>query len=539
MSFKERFISAILIFVLIATMLPVSVFCDEFEKDKIYVKTRITGISDEGDVELDIDYDAMTEAGFSICDKVRVDIESRDYSEKMPYFVSDSDSKPGKVALLGSGSNLALSIAKGDFSEEEDFDDTDEGEEVIIYLHEKGTYKDEYNMRNPERSNERSDYSSDAAYANFREVATGNIAHGVLYRSSSPINNVMNRAEYASEKMEEAGVRTVVNLADSYKKAEDYLDDGMSEYYARLYEEGNVTCLDLNYEFAGDEFNEGIVDAVEFMSLHEPPYLVHCTEGKDRTGFLIIVLEALMGASDSEMTSDYMLTYKNFYHYDKDSTEFDYAKRNYLKEIYMDLADADNKRELKHIDYHQAALDFLAAGGVTQEQIDSVISKLEDKDSNYTKIPSLNLSPADTDEKGRITLPLQKGIRAYYNGKDVKPGKNTLIVNDTYMYNGRDYKVSYKDNEHSGMMTMTVTFMKKTEAYEDGIKKVTFPVYINPQKVDEENISVKMSKDKSRVRFVVDRNRDEHINKKYYIVSPSKGSVIFKGDYIGSRPLPK
>ena len=120
MSFKKRFISSILVFTLIAAMLPVSVFCDEFEKDKIYVKTTIIGISDEGDVELDIDYDAMTEAGFSICDKVRVDIESRDYSEKMPYFVSDSDSKPGKVALLGAGSNLSISIAKGDFSEEEE-----------------------------------------------------------------------------------------------------------------------------------------------------------------------------------------------------------------------------------------------------------------------------------------------------------------------------------------------------------------------------------------------------------------------------------
>jgi protein tyrosine/serine phosphatase len=393
-------------------------------------------------------------------------------------------------------------------------------------------------MRNPERSNDRSDFSSDAAYANFREITAGNIGPGLLYRSSSPINNDINRADYAAEKMEEAGVRTVVNLSDSYKKAEDYLQKSGNEYYGKLYEEGNVTCLNLSYEFASPEFNEGIVDAVEFMSLHEPPYLIHCTEGKDRTGFLAVVLEALMGASDSEMTSDYMLTYKNFYNFDKDSNEFEYAKKNYLKEIFMDLSGVDNKKELKHLDYHQATLDFLRDGGVTEEQIQTVIEKLEDKTSNYTQIPSFAVSATDIDEKGRAELPLQEGIRAVYDGKPVKPGKNTIVVNGVYMYNGRDYKVTYKDNEHSGMMKMVITFMKRTDVYDEGIKKVSLPVYINPQRVNEENILIKMEKDRSGIRFIKDRNRDEHIKKKYFIESSSRGRVVFKGDYIGSLPLP-
>ena len=32
------------------------------------------------------------------------------------------------------------------------------------------------------------------------------------------------------------------------------------------------------------------------MASHEGPYLIHCTEGKDRTGFVSALLECLIGA---------------------------------------------------------------------------------------------------------------------------------------------------------------------------------------------------------------------------------------------------
>ena len=45
----------------------------------------------------------------------------------------------------------------------------------------------------------------------------------------------------------------------------------------------------------------------------QPPYLIHCNEGKDRCGFCCILLESLAGASLEEVRNDYMTTFFNLY----------------------------------------------------------------------------------------------------------------------------------------------------------------------------------------------------------------------------------
>ena len=62
--------------------------------------------------------------------------------------------------------------------------------------------------------------------------------------------------------------------------------------------------------FDTEDFAKGIVSGLTFLSEQEPPYLVHCTEGKDRAGFTTMVLEALMDASKEEIIADYMTSYK-------------------------------------------------------------------------------------------------------------------------------------------------------------------------------------------------------------------------------------
>ena len=49
------------------------------------------------------------------------------------------------------------------------------------------------------------------------------------------------------------------------------------------------------------------------MAWAEGPYLIHCTEGKDRTGFVCMLLEALCGATYQEIKDDYMLTFRNYF----------------------------------------------------------------------------------------------------------------------------------------------------------------------------------------------------------------------------------
>ena len=65
----------------------------------------------------------------------------------------------------------------------------------------------------------RSDYPnlSDAAFANFRMVATTGMGEGALYRTASPIDSMHKRNTYADAALKMAGVATVMNLMDSPK----------------------------------------------------------------------------------------------------------------------------------------------------------------------------------------------------------------------------------------------------------------------------------------------------------------------------------
>ena len=51
--------------------------------------------------------------------------------------------------------------------------------------------------------------------------------------------------------------------------------------------------------------------ALQFMINHKSPYLIHCFAGIDRTGFFIMLLEALMGASMKEIITTYLSALPN------------------------------------------------------------------------------------------------------------------------------------------------------------------------------------------------------------------------------------
>jgi protein tyrosine/serine phosphatase len=57
------------------------------------------------------------------------------------------------------------------------------------------------------------------------------------------------------------------------------------------------------------KFSEKINEGLLFMIEHEPPYLIHCEVGIDRTGFLSVVLESFMGTKFGDIVKDYMLSF--------------------------------------------------------------------------------------------------------------------------------------------------------------------------------------------------------------------------------------
>ena len=316
-----------------------------------------------------------------------------------PYCTSYSDVDLGNLVLRNDGDVMILAINMGDFAStygiatkvtnpdktyEWVFEEGKKLEDVTLtlVLSGKGEYRDQFLIHQLSRTNDRNDYSSDAVFANFREIKGGNLGSGALYRSSSPVNNEIGRAMYADKLAEENKINTVMNLADSSDAVEGYFkEEGFaSPYYKSLYEKGQVIALNMGVSFKTREFQAALVEGLTFLSNNEGPYLVHCNEGKDRAGFTSALLSALMGLSYDEIAADYMTSYENYYHVEKGTEQYEAVKRSNIDSMLSFIAgvEADN---LSSVDLSAKAEEFLLAIGMEKANIDTLKSKLS-KDYN-------------------------------------------------------------------------------------------------------------------------------------------------------------
>ena len=326
-------------------------------------------------------------------------ISFNDQALQAPYCTSYSDVDLGNLVLRNDGDVMILAINMGDFAStygiatkvtnpdktyEWVFEEGKKLEDVTLslVLSGKGEYRDQYLIHQLSRTNDRNDYSSDAVFANFREIKGGNLGSGALYRSSSPVNNEIGRAKYADKLAEESKINTVMNLADSSDAVEGYFkEEGFaSPYYKSLYERGQVIALNMGVSFKTREFQLALVEGLTFLSLNEGPYLVHCNEGKDRAGFTSALLSALMGLSYEEIAADYMTSYENYYHVEKGTEQYEAVKRSNIDSMLSFIAgvEADN---LSSVDLSAKAEEFLLAIGMEKANIDTLKSKLS-KDYN-------------------------------------------------------------------------------------------------------------------------------------------------------------
>lgn len=229
-------------------------------------------------------------------------------------------------------------------------------------------------------SNDRGDYADDAAFANFRAVKAGNIGEGKLYRSASPVNNEYGRAACANGLIEAAKVATVANLADAVEDIEEYFaaEDFASAYYRALYEEGKVIALDMTANFFSDEFATSVAEGLKFLARNEPPYCVHCTEGKDRAGFTVMLLSALMGADLTEIIEDYMLSFRNYYGVDSATQpeRYEVVLNNNLIPMLCHVTGAESEEALAGVDLRAAVTEYLCAAGMSEEEILTLQEKL-------------------------------------------------------------------------------------------------------------------------------------------------------------------
>ena len=340
------------------------------------VRATVIEIEKYGHAVLDITTADFTAIGYELGDIVCVRFGS--YEADMPFF-DGYYSTPGTEMLRGTSAekNIAICINYGDFAKETGIAI---GNHVEITMAEKAGMLTFYELSALKYSDNRADYSDDVTFANFRAVTAGAIGDGKLYRSASPINNEHGRASYANTLIAEAGVATVLNLADSEEDIAEYCEaEGFdSEYYRSLYESGNVIVLDLNVNFYSDEFNTTLIEGLRFLAQNDPPYSIHCTEGKDRAGFTAMLLEALMGAKLQEIIDDYMLSFYNYYGIDKESEPERYEtilNTNLFTMLYH-VTGTDTVEELGQTDLEAAVTDYLLQHGMNESDISALKDKL-------------------------------------------------------------------------------------------------------------------------------------------------------------------
>ena len=253
---------------------------------------------------------------------------------------------------------------------------------ATITLHEKGKYLPIQEASDIHYFDERERYDSDAMFANFRSMNLGKLKRDVIYRSASPCDNQHNRAPYVDALIREAGVKTILDLADNEVKIEKYIarDGFASPYFLSLYENDQVIPIALNMNYLSDDFGMKIVQGFNLMAEKEGPYLIHCTEGKDRTGFVAMLIEALAKASYEEIEADYMKTYANYYRIDKSNDKEKYQiilERNLDGMIAFMVNDAGI--DFKNCDLSIYAENYLQRCGMSEEQIQAFIERLMEK----------------------------------------------------------------------------------------------------------------------------------------------------------------
>ncbi len=168
----------------------------------------------------------------------------------------------------------------------------------------------------------------------------------------------------------DAGITSIVNMADSEAKMRSY--DGYAMTY---YSQCVIMPLDMAMDFTTEDFRQKLAQGFRFIAENEGPYLIHYNEGKDRTGFAVALLEALMGADINEIIDDYMLTFYNFYRIDKSSPQYmEIAQGNilhHLEKAFGVTSLTDDRTDLKSM-----AEQYLIGLGMSSEDIEKLRENL-------------------------------------------------------------------------------------------------------------------------------------------------------------------
>ncbi len=364
-----------LFLVSIITLL-ISCYSKDNPVDEPVLKAKIVSYNEFGCAMLDVKQTDMESAGFTLGDVISITVNGQEID--MPYY-DGFYPRNGEYVCVAYPTYPSICFTRNNIGLPQELMGL-EGHAVILTMKKQGGSIEVQKAMSMRYYNDISQYTNipDAEFANARSVTAGNIKSGTLCRSSSPFSNEIGRATYVSEFMKQQGVKTVLNLADTKEKMQSY---DMPPYSRTLWEGGHVILCPLKADFMADDFNNRLIEALKELPSHPAPYLVHCVEGKDRTGYACAMLEGLCGASYNEIVADYLVTYKNYYNITPESSP-EVCKTLVslrLNSCLMFYSGVTDESQLPNIDYAKVFSSYLLSHGMTQHQLDALVKALTGK----------------------------------------------------------------------------------------------------------------------------------------------------------------
>jgi len=205
-------------------------------------------------------------------------------------------------------------------------------------------------LYNENYSNDVKDYPSEAVFANFYEVTGGEIAPGIIYRSFSSLNSTEkdSRSSYVNALAEEVGIEYLIALSYSDKSVKDAITKAEG-YCIDLCKGGNYIAPSMGYLYFQQK--EKDTQVLRAMIDNDGPYLIHCNVGRDRSGFVVLLLQALCGCTAEEMQECEARALCNLYNIEYGSKEYNtVVSCTYDRNLYL-IANPDKIDDIFNIDW--------------------------------------------------------------------------------------------------------------------------------------------------------------------------------------------
>ena len=240
--------------------------------------------------DLDASAEDFEKAGFTFGDSCDVEFSNGLKLTDVPYF-NGYYVKTGAPVIVAYPKNDYVLIANNNrnlWSSE----GLSNGDTVKVTLREKDKFKATQDALSQTYSVDRADYTSDAQFSNFRALKGGNLKENFLFRGASPFDNSRGRASITNSLLEQNQIKTIIDLADTQDEMQAYFSDPSfaSEYSKSLYDEGRVVVLGMSSDCDSAEYKAGVTKGVRCLLKNGGPAYIHCMEGKDRKGFVCMLI---------------------------------------------------------------------------------------------------------------------------------------------------------------------------------------------------------------------------------------------------------